>query len=241
MGGNFRLQEALETYHDLFLGCRNSEQLIEKLWSTVRRKGIEDFNYGIVLLNEEGGAGECLKFRSWPSPWDDFYLEQGYHKYDDLVEYCREHTDPVFWDAPQLQSRNGTIQKKICNEAQEFGIYGGRAFPLAKTADTVTSLFNIVQRTPFDSQFRSWEGRDQEFHSLLNFAHLKMMELVLPEKTTSVEELSELEKVSLYNLIKQRNLNESGLVGLSSARRKLSASSNHEAIFKALNLGMISP
>ena len=233
--------EALETYHDLFQDCHNSAQLIDRLWTTVRRKGIEDFNYGMVLLGPDGGAGECIKFRSWPSPWDDFYLEQSYHKHDDLVDYCREHTDPVFWDAPQLIAKNTAIQNKISNEAQEFGIHGGRAYPLAKTAGTLIGLFNIVQRSPFDSQFKSWEGRDQELHSLINFAHLKMVDLQMPEDRSVVEELSELEKVSLYNLIRQRDLSESGLVGLSSARRKLAAFSNHEAIFKALNMGMINP
>ncbi|RED49109.1 autoinducer binding domain-containing protein [Aestuariispira insulae] len=235
------MYQALETYHDRLRNQPSEEAFLESLWSELRRIGVQDFNLGILLNDDSKTPGKCLKFRSWHSPWDDFYLEQNYQSQDYLVDYARYNTAPIFWDDPVFDPLMSDIQERIIRESTQFGIYGGRTYPLVETATAQGGLFNIVQRSPFDSSFKSWVGRDEELHSLLTFALLALSEFHAVKPHPEASDLTTEEKTSLERLLGKQPMTELNLSRLYSARRKLSAKSNHEAVLQAYRLGMITP
>ena len=235
------MYRALETYHDRFRTQGSAEALIESLWSEVRRLGIGDCNYVVVPKAGNEAPRQCSKFRNWDSPWDDFYLEQNYHQHDNLFDYCQRHTRPVFWDDDYFAPGMDEIQTRITNEASQFGIYGGRAYPLPETGTFTNGIFNIVQRAPFDSDFKSWKGRDGELHSMLTFAHLALSDMQGRMNARDYQTLNGTERTSLERLIGRQKLSEINISGLKSARQKLAAHTNHEAVLRAFELGMITP
>lgn len=127
-------------------GARTSEEVTTALTQlTGRRYGLNAVLAGLPTL-DPNASGDNLReltlLDTWPGPWLDRYISQGYLDKDPLLSHLRIDPGPVRWTTVFAKEHAGSVGMRILGEASEFGLKQGMglAFRTLEGVPVVISL-----------------------------------------------------------------------------------------------------
>ena len=151
---------------------------------TLESFGMDWFTYGGMRLPRTGRSDPVI-ITTYPDEWARHYAENAYQNVDAVVRSGMQNMLPFQWDTLPMQPR----QKKIMNEATEFGVISGLSVPIHGPAGEF-ALLSIASELPppeFEKVLR--ESR-HHMHVMSLYYHAMVQDLFTPEQAAETVQLS---------------------------------------------------
>ncbi|MHA1597238.1 MAG: LuxR family transcriptional regulator [Alphaproteobacteria bacterium] len=197
----------------------------------------------IAFTPEDGPKG----LNNHPQSWLDHYEDRGYLDVDPVISRARGEVLPFRWnDAP---SAFNSREKTVMGEGREAGIVSGATIPVPGPGRS-SGMFFISSHISNQRFQHLWQNLRHELHLVGLYAHSAFIEICnkddsTPRRLTSREqecllwtsrgktawEVSEVLKVSERTVV----------FHLQNAAKKLDCFSKHQAVVRAIMLGLINP
>jgi len=210
--------------------------------------GFEHFLYGVRYVPPEGDACQFI-LSGYPKKWMVRYQEAGYVEVDPVVAHTYRHPTPLIWQ----QSMFDTPDRKIfMEEALSHGLGSGLSVPV-RGASNETAGFSLSNpdRTK-DAHMHSVQ-LSGTLYVLSSYMHETIRHLVFtpPQDEANIPSLTprELECLRWWvggkKAVQIADIMKISLAGvyfhMQNLKRKLGVRSKHQAIARAILLGMVSP
>jgi LuxR family quorum-sensing system transcriptional regulator CciR len=121
------LAPIFQTFMDRLHGAANRHALSDALSGIVGAFGLSGFAYATSL---EASRGLHPYLTTYPDPWVTRYLSKRYHEIDPVIIQARRSPTPFYWDCRSTIPAASAEQRRLFNEAEEFGIECGLSFPI---------------------------------------------------------------------------------------------------------------
>lgn len=185
----------------------------------------------------------------YPEAWIDHYYDESHNIHDITVLKAGSTTLPFTWQVARDDKTTSPRQRKIFNEASEFGLTHGVSIPIhgPENSLAILSLAGRMSQKQFDAVWRENKIFLTLFGSYVLEARLKVKNSVLETAVNLTDRERECLtwtaqgktswEVSRILKISEKTV----LFHLSNVLQKLSVHSKHHAVVKALVSGLIQP
>lgn len=236
-----------------FLDALSSADTVDALHTVCSRlceeHGFERFIYG-ARIPTSFVKPYFIFISGYPKAWRDHYTEQNYMLVDPTVAYCAEHITPMLWDGQSIGRDQRAEVRRFMSEAQDFGINSGVSFPV-HTAQGDFAMLSLASESqsigrpalqqvlPLGQLFTAYlhESVRRIFDS--DGLPISRVELTLREKECL---LWVTEGKTNWETSRILNISERTVVfHLQNIQEKLGVSNRHQAVARAVALGIIQP
>jgi LuxR family transcriptional activator of conjugal transfer of Ti plasmids len=126
---------------------------------------------------------------NYPSTWTKHYLQQRYERFDPVVRQAIAHTEPFKWGFEVEVIGQSKLQRKLFDEASNFGIRYGFTVPIHDDLGPVAAVtFASDERRPQFERCINEHARVLQLMAIYFHAHAKRK--VQPERTIEGVSLS---------------------------------------------------
>jgi DNA-binding CsgD family transcriptional regulator len=213
-----------------------------------RHLGFEHFLYGVRHVPAEGDACQFI-LSGYPTQWMERYQAAGYADIDPIVAHTYRYATPLVWQ----ESLFDTPERKIfMEEARACGIGSGFSVPIGGLPNEIALASIANPEISRDAQAHSAHLAGT-LYVLSSYMHEAVRRLVFAPSQSAAEPpqftARELEclrwwaggkiAAQIAGIIK---ITESGVhFHLQNVKRKLGVRSKHQAIARAILLGIVNP
>lgn len=122
--------------------CDNSEEVFRELLRVVEPYGLTNLIAGTMPSPHATRAStrQHLWAERHPAGWMERYLQERYVFIDPVIRRIHGELSPFLWRDAPLQASIETRQRRIMNEAREFGLNDGLAVPIVLEDGTLGSV-----------------------------------------------------------------------------------------------------
>lgn len=201
-----------------------------------------------VVLDRTLGDSEFDTVDNTPESWATYFQDSSTWRHDPVMQHCKRHSVPIIWNQSTYAASN---RAEMWEEQAQFGYQAGIALALhlpegrhfflgvdrdqslPKDAATLTRMVADLQLFAVHAQEAAWRvimPKGQDVSSVT--AHLTPRELEALRWTMDGKTAWE---VGAILSITERT----AVLHISNAMRKLDCSTKHQAVLKALRLGLI--
>ncbi len=225
----------------------NNEQLANTFTKFINNFGIDSFVLAEMTGNstskKEDGFGIMVNY---PEEWLKHYFENHYIEHDPVYRMALTAKVPFTWEE-LMKSKNSEKQKKVMNEAKEFGLCCGIGIPVIQSAGRVVGFglsssekeiicdkdtLSILQTAAFQSLMVHENFLETEIsNNLINITSREREVLLWIANGKTKSEVAKKLTVS-ESCIKRHCEN---------IFRKLQVNNLPHAVAKALSMGLINP
>ena len=230
------------------LNCKTEQAWCDKFFALGRGLGFDQALFGIVP-NQQTPLESAFLRSNYSSRWRDTYDSEKLHYVDPTVGHCLSTNLPLVW-APSIFRT--TRQKQLYEEACGYGIRSGVTFPIHGPNGefgVVSFVSDVCAGKKFLHETRHFLPslaliRDYAFESSLRFANPAR-----PHGTSAPVTPREMECLKWATIGKSSweisvilSCSESTInFHMSNIRRKFGVNTRHQAVVKAIRLGLINP
>jgi DNA-binding CsgD family transcriptional regulator len=226
--------------------AKNAAALEGELSKTITQIGFDKYAY--IAFRGRSYNGRPYVVTNYPAQWHDHYSEQGYVNKDPVIATAQQTITPLNWQDMLDNGRRIREERRVIEEASEFGMLNGITIPVhGPRSDfaTLTVASNLSRK-----EFQGLIGEFKyDLHLLSLYFHDEVMRKVLSDETNPTRPLSPREKECLLWTAQGKTSDEiATIVGISqetvvfhlkNAMRKFNVYSKHHAVVKAIISGTI--
>lgn len=213
-----------------------------------RHLGFEHFLYGVRYVPPEGEACQFI-LSGYPQDWMERYQAQGYAEIDPVVAHAYQHATPLIWRESTFDTPS---RKLFMEEARASGVGSGVSVPVGCLASE-TALVSIANPEFNQDALSHSVHAVGTLYVLSSYMHEAIRRLVFaplagasaPQSLTP-RELECLRwwtggksapQISVIMRISEDTVH----FHMKNTKRKLGVRSKHQAIARAILLGLVSP
>ncbi len=193
--------------------------------------------------------GEVLPITNYPWEWRERYLAQRYDRIDPVLHTTFEKIIPFYWDGLGASAPLSKKQRKLFDEASDFGIRSGFTIPVHEGKPLAASLTFIAEgnierfQKIIDSHWYRIHLISIYFHAYMRELHLRTISTAqrpyLTSRETQVLQWMARGKTT-YEVGKIYGITgRTAVFHLENAKRKLGVVSVRQAVVEALMYGII--
>ncbi len=226
------------------------ERLFGLFANAVGRLGFLRISY-LHFQPDPATGRERICRTTYPQPWVAHYREQDYIRIDPVISGGLRSTLPLAWEGAKTKSRLSAKQRRMFEEAGEFGLKSGVTIPIHGFGGEFATV-NIG--TPLsDAEFcKSWSAHRHPIHLMAIHLHTTSARRHRPRAQPAERvSLSERERECLtwmangktnWEISEILDLSEKTVDGyLENIKRKLDVYTKTQAVVKAIMQGLIKP
>lgn len=211
--------------------------------------GFDHFIYG-SRIPTSFVKPQIIVVSGYPTPWWERYKEEGYMPEDPLLAYCAGNTLPVDWQSV-IRQNAGKRGGLIMDEARDFGLRSGLAFPIHSASGEFGLISFASEREHAKNQADIQRGLPlgQFFTSHVHEAVRRIIEI--KEISAPSSSLTPREKECLlwaaegktsWETAQILNISERTVIfHIQNICAKLNVSNRQQAIARAIAMGLITP
>ena len=224
---------------------KDETETLAQLTTEVAKLGFDQINF-TLLRGMSKSYENAYVYSNHAKEWMHRYESQSYWEIDPIFNHSLQRKSPLVWNADTFETRR---QRHLYEEANIYGIYAGITLPLGSmgAAGMLTCVTDSVSgKTILNDGVAALPQltllRDVAFDSLSRF--------IFPDATSEVPKLSRREKECLQWHAQGKTSWELGsILSISEAcvnyhfnkiRTKFNVTQRHQAVIKAIMLGLIS-
>lgn len=226
--------------------AQNAAALEGELAKTIAEIGFDKYAY--IAFRGRSYNGRPYVVTNYPEQWHEHYSDQGYVNKDPVIASAQQTITPLNWQDMLDQGRRFREERRVIEEASEFGMLNGVTIPIHGPRSDFATLTVASDLEP--KEFRSLFGEFKyDLHLLSLYFHDEVMRKVLSDETNPTRPLSPREKECLLWTAQGKTSDEiATIVGISqetvvfhlkNAMRKFNVYSKHHAVVKAIISGTI--
>lgn len=210
--------------------------------------GFEHFLYGVRYVPPEGDACQFI-LSGYPTAWMARYQEAGYAEIDPIVAHTYRHSTPLIWQEAMFD----TAQRKVfMEESQAHGLGTGLSVPVRGASSEIAGFSLSNPERAQDAIIHSVHLAGT-LYVLSSYMHETIRRLVFapPQDEAEAPLLTprELECLRWWaggkmavQIADIMNISLAGVYfHMQNLKRKLGVRSKHQAIARAILLGMVKP
>lgn len=114
-------------------GCITVEQMLEGISVFAKNFGCQWVAYGTpvhVQNSRRKYLNRLETISNYPRPWQEHCLKEGYDKLDPSVKARQSQSLPILWGTAYCDPNTTDRERRIFDEAREFGLKAGVTVPL---------------------------------------------------------------------------------------------------------------
>ncbi|MBT5049087.1 MAG: LuxR family transcriptional regulator [Rhodospirillaceae bacterium] len=226
--------------------AKNAAALEGELSKTITQIGFDKYAY--IAFRGRSYNGRPYVVTNYPEQWHDHYSEQGYVNKDPVIATAQQTITPLNWRDMLDNGRKFREERRVIEEASEFGMLNGVTIPIHGPRSDFATLTVASDLNP--KEFQSLIGEFKyDLHLLSLYFHDEVMKKVLSDETNPTRPLSPRERECLLWTAQGKTSDEiASIVGISqetvvfhlkNAMRKFNVYSKHHAVVKAIISGTI--
>lgn len=226
--------------------AENAAALEDELSKTISQIGFDKYAY--IAFRGRSYNGRPYVVTNYPEEWHDHYSEHGYVNRDPVITSAQQTITPLNWGEVLNQGRRIRDEKRVIEEASEFGMNNGITIPIHGPRSDFATL--TVASDLGQGEFEELVGEFKyDLHLLSLYFHDEVMRKVLSDETHPTRPLSPREKECLLWTAQGKTSDDIAMiVGISqetvvfhlkNAMRKFNVYSKHHAVVKAIISGTI--
>jgi DNA-binding CsgD family transcriptional regulator len=227
------------------LKSRNRDEFQGEVVAFAKRLGFETFSTTVVIDHTLGQA-EFITLDNTPSAYKDAFLSTNNGRRDPVMQHCKRKSVPIIWDQ-STYVQNGLADK--WEEQARFGMsYGiclalhmpeGRHFLLGVERDQpLTEDPNELTRVVADLQLFAVHAQDAAFRILLPRSSDPSVPSLTPRELEVLRWT--MEGKTAWEVGEVLGIAErTAVLHVSNATHKLGCVNKHQAVLKALRLGLL--
>jgi DNA-binding CsgD family transcriptional regulator len=165
------MHRIFQNFIDLLATAKDAADFSEALSKTATALELTCFAY-LSLPSRIEGAPRLIS--SYPERWTSHYLQSRYERIDPVIEQALRTPEPFQWGVGLQSVRQTRIQKKLLDEAAQFGLRVGFTVPIHDGRGPVAALtFAAEKRNPvFDGRVKS-DARVLQLMAMFFHAHVR--------------------------------------------------------------------
>ncbi|TCS62488.1 helix-turn-helix transcriptional regulator [Varunaivibrio sulfuroxidans] len=215
----------------------------------VRAIGFERYTYHVV----RPPAGKRVPFylSSYPDAWVEHYVGNNYVNSDAVIDRAACGLLPFDWQSVATPGGGkNSVQKRIFNEAGEFGIHGGASVPIHGPGGSL-AILNVASDSNAEDFRKNWSRHRHDLQVFAMYAHEVVLRELYPQDGANLPHLSPRERECLLWTSKGKtaaeiaailNISQETVVTyLKQSCAKLDVFSKTHAVVKAVCFGLIVP
>lgn len=228
---------------------------IDELWNTLRLQlddfGVTSMFYGFthsVKHSEDVGIIESLWHKTdHPKKYREYFDDKFYINDDLGAVHCMYETTPFVWDDPENWIHATPQQERLMKKSYEFDMGIGVSIPIRFNQYGIGGLGLCTGEVDGQEFNKIWTSYSEEISGICHIFD----EIARSEQMNCIYPLTPREQEVLCWLCSGKNIKViADILGTSpstvdkqirSARKKLNARNNEQAVTKALILGLIHP
>ena len=228
----------------------NPDRLFASFAGKVSQLGFSQVSYLHFRLDPATGRDHICR-TTYPEPWVARYREQDYIRVDPVIAGGMGTTLPLGWDGAKGMSRLSAKQRRMFEEAGEFGLKSGVTIPVHGVGGEFATVH--IGSPLSDAEFEeAWSAHRHLIHVMSIYLHTGSArhQHCRPRPTERVN-LSERERECLawmangktnWEISEILDLSEKTVDGyLDNVKRKLGVYTKTQAVVKAIMQGLIRP
>lgn len=206
--------------------------------------GFDHFLYGVRIPMEGGSVFEHI-ITNYPQPWRQLYQDRKYAHIDPTVRHCTRHVTPLTWDADNYTSKD---QMDMFEQARTFGLRSGISIPVHGCRGE-TAMLSLAMDSDDASADRFIERTAPLAQRLASYAHESLRQCLLREVQRVDVHLTPRENECLrwvaqgktnWEMARILVVSEHAITyHLRNVMGKLQVSSRHQAVRRAVALGLL--
>ena len=196
------------------------------------------------------GLTSHLYFGTYPDDWSAHYYKNDYVNVDPVMTAACGRLTPFVWSGLPRSGPSDAPQRRMLNEAGDFGLRHGVTIPVHGPGQAFATL-NVASSAKPEEFSELWQQQQHALHLIALHSHEAIVQTVLTEANEEPIQLAPRERECLLWAARGKTAWEISVVlGLSEhtvvyylklAARKLNVHTKVHAVVKALLLGLIAP
>ncbi|MGW1420781.1 LuxR family transcriptional regulator [Bradyrhizobium manausense] len=165
------MHRIFQTFIDLLSEAENAEGFRQAMDSTVAALDLSCFAY-LSLPNASQKQPRVIS--TYPIDWTTYYLRNHYERVDPIVIQALQDPEPFRWGSGLMTNSYSSAQRKLLDQASEFGIRFGFTIPIHDGRGPIAALTfaTDLQRLPFEKCIDS-HARVLQLIALYFHAHVR--------------------------------------------------------------------
>lgn len=224
---------------------RSHDELLHQVLRCARRLGF-DLASAIAVQDRLDGGRDCFSVENTPEGCQEMYFDPRSTQVDPVCQHCRRHSTPIVWDQ-QTYVQSGQASK--WGHQSAFGYGTGLAIAM-HLPNGLHLMVGVDRDQPLPSSTIEVTRLAAEFTLFTMHAIEPALDLLVPPRAASdapVLTARELETLR-WTMEGKTAWEVGGILGISEqtaarhlhhAARKFDCTSKHQAVVKALRLGLI--
>lgn len=242
------MMQAIADFIQELSGATSLRGVSDALDGHVRDLGFDRYCYHVIRPPE--GPRAPFYLGSYPDDWSLRYLENDYVNVDPVIAAVPERLSPFRWDYLYASCRRNPQQRRVLEEADDFGLPRGITIPL-HGPDRAIADFSVASGAPPRTFEQLWRQHYYDLHLLGLYAHQAIVQQFLTHQSDHLLHLAPRERECLLWTSRGKTAWEvAEILGISretathylkTAAQKLGVYSKTHAVVKAIVLGLIVP
>lgn len=250
----FRSDSALSQFLCQLEQSSSTSQFQIAFEKAIEPMGYRYFTYHVIQCDVLFGSPgrQTLGITNYPSRWVDHYKSNGYVNYDPVIEHVFQRRVPFIWSSVSPPDSIPVLQKRLIEEACDFGLRDGLTIPLLSRSGERASMSLVRDdRIPIGEAALSHFG---ELHVMCEFFHSRALRVVSEEYLNGLSRrrqsfLTPREMQSMYWVAQGKSAweiakileisSKSVELYIETAKKKLNAVNRTQAAVKAAKLGLL--
>jgi DNA-binding CsgD family transcriptional regulator len=239
---------AVKTYAARFADVADPDALHDSLLEAVGELGFDAFIYSVLRAPAERIA--VRQVWSYPDAWLSHYNENEYDLIDPVFPRAAESLLPFSWESLIRDPRTSQRQRRIFEQARDFGLRSGVSIPLHGPQYSQSVLSLAAHREPTVTE-ADWLELRTRLTMLGAYAHEALWRQAAASRQPVAHKLTDRERECLawtsrgktsWEVGEILNISEKTvLFHVNNAMRKLNVYSKHHAVVKTIMMGLIQP
>ena len=235
---------------DKLRGANSLELLRTEYSIAAGNLGFDKFAY-LAVHTTSGSSGNPLLISTYPTAWTTHYMDQNYFNFDPVVLRGSRSVLPFTWGTENITSRLRDNQKRLFDEAGEFGIRVGFTVPVHGHGGEFAGL-TVASNDPDQEFLKRIDDKRHILHLMAIYYHARVSEIVRsPNLDTESIHLTDREVECLLWAASGKSAWEIGtilgiakttvLFHMKNLKNKLGVFTTSQAVAKSIILGLIRP
>ena len=237
---------------DEFVGALSAAPDLGAVYALIEREvgalGFERFAY--LVLHAPDGPHAPLYLGSYPEAWSEHYVANDYVNVDPVMPAASREVRPFNWEDLYRALPPQGQQRRVLDEAGEFGLRCGITVPVHGPGQSLATL-NVSAQMSAERFRRLWERHRHLLHILAIYSHEAILRRARPDGGKRPVQLAPRERECLlwtargktaWEIATILSLSQDTVVHyLKSAAAKLGVHNKTHAVVKAILLGLVVP
>lgn len=242
------MSEVIDGVIEELSAASSSEEIYNVLDRRLAQLGFERFAYHVLISSE--GARQPMYLGTYPEEWARHYIANDYVNLDPVMPQATRGILPFSWADLYKSLSQKSGQRRVIDEAGDFGLPNGITVPVHGPGKGVATLNVAAQISP--KEFNElWQRHRHDLHLVAMYCHEAIIRHTHERKGESQPHLAPRERECLlwtgrgktaWEISTILNISQETVVHyLKSASSKLGVHNKTHAVVKAILMGLIVP